>query len=279
MSSHHPALLDVDPQSVIDKNSPVPLHYQLELFLRQALEDGRILPGQMLPTEQDLQDFFGLSRTPIRQALARLSADGLIDRKRSQGTIVLPKLFEESLTSLTTFTQEVERRGLRPSCRLIEFKVISADADDRKQLGLSRAEDIFHVRRLRAVDGDPVGVWTSHIPLSIVPALQAADFSETGPRQSMYYVLEQVHGIKLVRASETFRAVSLNSEFARLLNIPANAAVLLRARVSFDPAGRAVAYEQALYRGVYLLEWTGRGVSAVDPTGFSEEQTEVAGEH
>lgn len=265
----HPALLNVDPDNEIDKNSPVPLHYQLELFLRQALEEGRIGPGEMLPTELELQEFFGLSRTPIRQALARLSADGLIDRKRSQGTIVLPKLFEESLTSLTTFTQEVERRGLTPSCRVLDFRVVAADADDRRHLDLHGATEIYHVRRLRAVDGDPVGVWTSHIPVGIVPGLQAADFTETGPRQSMYHVLEQVHGIKLVRASETFRAVSLSPEFARLLNMPANTAVLLRARVSFDPAGRAVAYEQALYRGVYRLEWNGREVSAVDTASLA----------
>lgn len=272
MSSNHFALLDVDPAAVIDKDSPVPLHYQLELFLRQALDDGRILPGQTLPTELELQEFFGLSRTPIRQALARLSADGLIDRKRSHGTIVLPKLFEESLSSLTTFTQEVEQRGLTPSCRLLDFKIVAADADDRKHLALSQAEDIFHVRRLRAVDGNPIGVWISHIPVRIVSALQAGDFNETGPRQSMYYVLEQVHGIKLVRASESFRAVSLDPEFARLLNIPAYTAALLRARVSFDPAGRAIAYEQALYRGVYHLEWNGRAISAIETRGFSEEQ-------
>jgi DNA-binding transcriptional MocR family regulator len=83
----HPGLLSVDPTAVIDKESPVPLHHQLELFLRQGIESGRFPPHETLPTEQELQEYFGLSRTPIRQAIAKLTTDGLVVRHRSQGTI------------------------------------------------------------------------------------------------------------------------------------------------------------------------------------------------
>ncbi len=272
----HPALEGIDPETVIDKSSPIPLHHQLERFLRSAIENGLFAPYQTLPTEQELQEFFRLSRTPIRQALAKLTADGLIDRRRSQGTIVLPKPFEESLRSLTTFTQEVRKKGWIPGCRLLEFEVIPADPEDRKHLQLQPDERVYHVRRLRFVNNEPVGIWTSHIPLRLVPHLSAGDFGqavtgiETGPQQSMYYVLEQVHGITLVRASETFRAVSLDPDFARLLNMPAYSAVLLRSRVTFDRLGRAVAFEQGLYRGVYRLEWHGREVSSIDTTGLEE---------
>ena len=116
------------------------------------------------------------------------------------------------------------------------------------------------------VVAEPVGEWVSHVPVDIVPDLKSCDFTEEGPRQSMYYVLEAVHGVKLVRADETFKAVNLNPESARLLNIPAYSAVLMRSRITFDTSGRAVALEQGLYRGLYRLEWQGREVSSVEVT-------------
>lgn len=266
------SILDgVAPESVIDKSSPVPLHHQLELFLRRAIESGAIAPNETLPTELELQEHFQLSRTPIRQALAKLAAEGLIDRRRSQGTVVLPRPFEEDLRSLTTFTEEVRSKGLRPGSRLLDFRSQPADDEDCALLELDEQAAVFAVRRLRFINDDPVGILTAHLPAALVPRLTPDDFAETGPYQSIYYILEQVHGIRPVRASETFRAVALDAEAARLLRMPVHSAVLMRSRVTYDSGGRAVALEHGLYRGVYRLEWNGRKVSAIDTSSLPEE--------
>ncbi|MCP4167861.1 MAG: GntR family transcriptional regulator [Chloroflexi bacterium] len=267
----HSALFGVDPATVIDKNSPVPLHHQLELFLRHGIESGLFPPHSTLPTEQELQDYFHLSRTPIRQALAKLSAEGLIDRRRSQGTVVLPSPFEEHLNSLTTFTQEVQRKGLIPGSRMLEFKRIPANAEDMRSLDLPEASDVFYVRRLRSINSEPFGILTAHVPVSITPLLAASDFAELGPQQSIYYVMEHIYKIKPVRASETFRAVSLDWEDAELLRLPPHTAVLMRSRVTFDPDGRAISMEWGLYRGIYRLEWHGQEVSSIDTSSLPEE--------
>src|SRR3954464_9815075 len=200
----HPDLTDVRPQDVIDKTSPVPLHYQLERFLRESIENGRFAPQSTLPTEHDLQEHFDLSRTPIRQAISKLVADGLVVRRRSQGTIVLPRPFEENLQSLTSFTEEVTRRGQTPHAALIEFVVQRADREDCQQLELAEPAEVYHIRRVRYIDQEPIGMVVSHVPLYLVPNLKPEDFHPKGPQQSLYYVLERVHGLKLVRASEIF---------------------------------------------------------------------------
>lgn len=269
----HPALRQVKAGEVINRNSPVPLHHQLETFLRQGIEEGRFPPNETLPTEQELQDFFNLSRTPIRQALSKLSADGLVVRQRSHGTVVLPRPFEENLRSLSPFTEEVQRKGHNPGARIIEFKSQPADGDDITMLNLTSTDSVYHIERVRYIDEEPVGNIVSHIPVYIVSDLKIEDFTEEGPRQSIYNVLEQVHGIRLVRATETFRAVNLRPEAARLLNMPPDSAVLMRTRVTFDPDDRAVALEYGLYRGVYRLEWEGREVSSIDTTTFSDSPT------
>ncbi len=235
--------------------------------MRQGIESGLFAPHETLPTEHELQEFFGLSRTPIRQAIAKLTTDGLVDRRRSQGTVVLPRLFEEDLRTLKSFTEESTGKGLKPSAQLISFEIQPADQDDISNLSLTDSAQVYHIQRVRYIDDEPVGEWISHIPVEVAPNLNASDFSETGPTQSMYHVLEKVHGIKLVRANETFRAVNLNPESAKLLKIPAYSAVLMRTRVTFDPSGRPVALEQGLYHGLYRLGWEGREISSVDTTG------------
>ncbi|HMQ54561.1 MAG TPA: GntR family transcriptional regulator [Anaerolineae bacterium] len=257
----HPGLLSVNPGEVIDKDSPIPLHHQLEVFLRQGIESGLFPPNETLPTEHEIQEYFDLSRTPIRQALAKLSSDGLVVRRRSRGTIVLPRPFEENLRTLAPFTEEVKRKGRIPSAKLIEFAVQQANSEDISWLNLRDDAQIYHVHRVRFIDDEPVGDIVSHIPVSLLPRLSADDFSEHGPNQSIYYVLEKMHGIKLIRATETFKAINSSPETAKLLNMPVGSAVLMRTRVTFDPANRAVALEYGLYRGVYRLEWEGREVS------------------
>jgi GntR family transcriptional regulator len=221
-------------------------------------------PNSTLPTEQDLQDHFDLSRTPIRQAIGKLVADGLVVRRRSQGTVVLPRPFEEDLQSLSSFTEEVLRHGQQPRARLIEFTRQAADQEDAQQLGLKLPADVYHVRRLRLIDQAPVGLIVSHVPVARVPHLRAEDFDELGPQQSLYQVLEKVHGLKLVRASEIFDAVSLNEADAALLELPPMRPILSRSRVTFAHDGRAVAFEQGLYRVRYRLQWKGRALSQVD---------------
>ncbi|MCO6449525.1 MAG: GntR family transcriptional regulator [Caldilineales bacterium] len=267
----HSALLSVDPEAVINKDSPVPLHHQLELFLRHGIESGLFPPHSTLPTEHELQDYFQLSRTPIRQALATLSAEGLVDRRRSQGTVVLPTLFEESLNSLTTFTQEVTRKGLTPGCKMLIFERIPASAEDIRLMKLKEDAEVFHIRRLRTIDDEPMGILTAHIPVSIAPTMTASDFREEGLQQSIYYVLEHIHNIKLVRASDTFRAVSLDKEDADLLKVPPQTAVLMRSRVASDTQGTLISVEKGLYRGIYRIEWNGQEVSSIDTSALPEE--------
>ncbi len=257
-------LANVAPGDVIDKTSPVPLHYQLERFLRQGIENGRFAPHSHLPTEQELQDYFDLSRTPIRQAIGKLVADGLVMRRRSQGTIVLSRPFEEDLQSLSSFTEEVKRRGQRPSARVISFRNERASEEDCRYLEIEPQTRIWSIVRVRSINDEPVGMILSHIPIRRAPHLQQGDFSEEGEAQSIYHVLEHLHDVKLVRATEYFDAVSLDEESAALLKLPVGSPILSRLRISYSTDGKPVAYEQGLYRVRYRLNWSGRHLALAD---------------
>lgn len=260
----HEALETVNPSEVIRKDSPVPLHHQLEQFLREGIESGRFPANERLPTEQELMAFFGLSRTPVRQALGKLTAAGLVLRKRSLGTVVLPQRFEEQLRSLSTFTREVEGRGQTPRAHLEEFSVQTADPKRVKYLKLGQGAKVYFVQRVRFINDVPVGVLNSYIPVTVAPYLLETDFQETGPRQSIYHVLAERHNINLVRATETFKAVLLDRKTAALLNHPPDSPFLLRSRIAYDETDRPIAYENGYYSVSYRIEWVGEEIANVD---------------
>ena len=256
-------LENITPEDVINKNSPVPLHHQLEQFLRDGIENGRFPPNQKLPTEQELMDFFGLSRTPVRQALGKLTNAGLVIRNRSLGTVVLPQRFEEQLSSLSTFTKEVESRGQTPRAYLEQFKVHTADPKRIKSLKLEQGAKVYFIQRVRFIDDVPVGVLNSYIPVAVAPYLLKTNFKETGPQQSIYHVLNSQHKIKLVRAIETFKAVLLDRKTAALLNHPTDSPFLLRSRIAFDETNRPIAFENGYYSVSYRIEWMGEEIANI----------------
>jgi GntR family transcriptional regulator len=260
----HPGLANIVPGEAINKDIPIPLHHQLEQFLREGIDDGRFPANERMPTEQELMDFFGLSRTPVRQALGKLTNAGLVIRKRSLGTIVLPQRFEEQLRSLSTFTQEVTARGQTPRAHLEQFAVQTADPKRIKYLQLVQGAKVYYVQRVRYIDDVPVGVLESYIPVSVAPYLLQTDFQETGPRQSIYYVLSNRHNIDLVRATETFKAVLLDRKRAALLNHPPDSPFLMRSRIAYDANERPIAYENGFYSVAYRIEWVGEEIANVD---------------
>lgn len=257
-------LENIIPEQVINKESAVPLHHQLEQFLREGIANGRFPANEKLPTENELMSFFGLSRTPVRQALGKLTSAGLVLRKRSLGTIVLPQRFEERLSSLSTFTQEVKSRGQVPRAFLAKFDIQTADPKRIKYLKLAQGAKVYYIQRVRYIDEQPVGVLISYIPVSVAPYLLSTDFKETGPQQSIYYVLKNLHKIKLVRATDTFRAVLLDRKTAGLLHFPPDSPFLLRSRIAYDETNRPIAYENGYYSVSYRIEWEGEEISKVD---------------
>jgi multiple sugar transport system substrate-binding protein len=73
---------------MIDRNSPLPLYYQLKVLLKQRMDLGELISGDRLPTEVELCDLYQISRAPVRQALSELVREGLIYRRAGQGSFV-----------------------------------------------------------------------------------------------------------------------------------------------------------------------------------------------
>src|SRR6187431_2316174 len=115
---------------------PVPLHHQVYVDLRRALDAGEWRPGQQLPTERDLADQYGCSLITVRRALDELVREGRIERTRGRGTFVLRPRLDRDMAARSSFTAEMQERGLDAETRRISARPESATAVVADALGL-----------------------------------------------------------------------------------------------------------------------------------------------
>ena len=114
----------------LERNSPVPLYYQLAQYIEQAINAGDLAPGDRIENELSLTTRLGLSRPTARQAIQELVNKGLLVRKRGVGTQVVRSQFrrDERLSSLN---EDLAKAGKSPSTQLLSYAVGELDQDIR----------------------------------------------------------------------------------------------------------------------------------------------------
>lgn len=231
----------------LDKDTPIPLYYQIRQQIKQRIHSGELMPGDQLPTENELQEEFGVSRNTIRQAISGLVYEGLVERRRSIGTVVARKKFKENLMGLAGFTSEVVRRGSMPQVKILGFERIPCPPDLLEELNLEPGETVISLPRLRIVDGEKVAIEDWYGPARLLPGLSLADFRETGELQSTYHVMQAKYGIRVAKAYDTMTPVILEKREADLLEVEEYSPALQRTRVSYTEQDVPVCYSTGVF--------------------------------
>jgi len=215
-------------QEFLDRKSSTPLYLQLKNFLLDRINNGQLIEGEMIPTEQEFGRLTGLSRATIRQALRELDTEGFIKRHRGSGTKVAKKRIITQVMQLSSFTDDMKIRGFTPSSKSIEVDYIFPPQKVVELSDFDPLEKIFYVRRVRLADGEPIGIHDLYIPpfLNISP-------SDLKNLTSYYQYLSNVLNLPPVQASESITAMTLGKTEAELLNLRAGAPVLAIWRVSY----------------------------------------------
>lgn len=252
-----------DETLTLNREIPVPLYYQISQLLRQQISTGELKPGDQIPTESELQARFKVSRATVRQAIAQLVYEGLLERRRSKGTIVSKAKLTETLYEFGSFTNEVFKSGRVPTSRLLHFDFIAAPDHIAERLQAQSGETLVWLERLRLVDGEPVGLENWYARAKNLPGIQRSDFKETGREQSTYYVVQEKFGIPLVKAIDLMSAVPLDEREAKLLGLDTGMPALLRARTTFTTNDVPVIYAAGLYIMTLTLTLEPKGSSTV----------------
>jgi DNA-binding GntR family transcriptional regulator len=224
---------------------PIPLHHQVYLRVRAALNAGDWLPGDRLPGERELAQQFECSVITVRQALGELERERRLRRMRGRGTFVIDPPIERDLTELTSFTEEMNQRGLDPHTKLIVAESREADEAAVRALQLRPGSQVIFLERLRCIGDQPLLLEQVHLPESRFGDFLNADIAEG----SLYAALANKYDVRLVRARETIEPVLPAAREARLLQQDRRRPALLLELIAFEAAGTPVEYCRAIIRG------------------------------
>jgi GntR family transcriptional regulator len=229
----------------LGKDVPIPLYYQIKARLLDAIENGQLRPGDRVPSERELTTQFNVSRMTARQALTELENQGYLYRVQGKGTFVATPKLEQPLASLTSFTEDMRRRGLEPAARILAAEETVAGHKVARALNIAETAGVYRLERLRLAGGEPMALEISHVPAALTPGL----LNEDSVEHSLYRVLTERYGIRLVRATQSLEATAANAYEAEMLHVREGTPVLLLERISRDAADRPVEYVRSLYRG------------------------------
>lgn len=213
---------------MLDKQSPIPIYIQIEQQLKEQIQQGDFSVGTSIPSERELSERFGVSRMTVRQSITNLVNDGLLYREKGRGTFVASPKVEQPLNGLTSFTEDMESRGMVPSSKLIGFDILEPEADVAEELQLNEGDRVYFVERIRFADAKPMAIERTFLPVDRFPNLTEESFGG-----SLYAVIEGEQQLKISRATQRMEAGLVKKEDADLLQIQLPAAVLLIERISY----------------------------------------------
>jgi GntR family transcriptional regulator len=230
----------------IDPYNALPKYYQLASILRQKIDDGEWQPRCVIPSERQLEQLYNISRTTIREAVDHLVRQGFLYREHGRGTFVSPQKLQKGLMELTSFSEDLIKRGITPGQVILDMSRVVPAPNVLQRLELPFNTEVLRIQRIRLGDQVPIGLQTSFIALTRGQNITLEEMETAG---SLYRILQEKFGIIPTEADETLEVTLATPEEATLLQIESGAPLLLNERLLFSQNRTPVEFVKILYRG------------------------------
>jgi GntR family transcriptional regulator len=222
-----------------------PLYRRLRQALHDRMRSGEWQPGDRMPSIRELGESYGVSHITVVRALDDLTREGLLLRRQGRGVFVSQARRGSRCTPLQSFTEEIVARGRTPSSRTLRRVLEHADPGLQTRLGLRPDDDVILLERLRMVDGLPLALQRVYLPAWLAPGL----VERSEPIESLYRLLADTYGVLPTNAFESYQAISLDSEEARLLEAEPGLPAFRVTRTTSDQHGRTIEFASSVLRG------------------------------
>jgi DNA-binding GntR family transcriptional regulator len=234
---------------MLDKTSRVPRYFQIAKLIREEITSGKYKPGEKLPSENQLSDFYNVSRVTIRQALKLLQENSTIYPVHGVGTFVSP-LIMKGMSGFLGFTEKTGLLDLEVTSRVLAFQEVEQLPEEmQRQFQLldkdtpNPGSRLMQLKRTRLIDGVPAAIEDVYLPLEIFSGIEKYDFSN----QSLYETLNNVWGIVPVFSMQVMTAKAASQEEADQLEIPVGKPLLSVFRLNLSEDFRVIEYCESVY--------------------------------
>lgn len=234
-------------QGEVDRGSHEAIYLQLANFLREYVRN-RSAATTAIPSERDIAARFGVARMTVRQAIDTLVSAEVLDRVVGIGTFVhRPKV--DLQVKLTSYSEEMQRRGMVPDAKVLDFELIPASASVARELQLHEGQMVVRFRRLLLADEEPMSVDENFIPGYRVPGL-----TDSPAPTSLYNTLGERYGLFMEWGEDMIEAAAAAPTVARQLKVE-NGAPLLKIQRHAFVSGIVVDYSVSYYRADRYKLW------------------------
>jgi GntR family transcriptional regulator len=222
----------------------VPLYRRVQEELTARLADGRLPRGAQLPTERELCDELAVSRVTVRKALAALREAGYLESFQGRGTFVAAPRVGEPPNALISFSQLAASGGLAATSTVLAQEVRPATIEEGERFRIAPGSPLFDLERRRLLDGLPVALARSVVPLAQAPRLPELDWSQA----SLFRELTAA-GCPPVRSDCALEAQAADQRVAAELELAVAAPVLVAESSSYTLDDRLIELSRLVYRG------------------------------
>jgi GntR family transcriptional regulator len=216
----------------------MPYYHQLKQLVVADITENDRRPGDRLPGDNALCSMYGVSRTVVRQALSELEVEGIVIRDKGRGTFVAPAPANAGLIAgLTGLYEDVAARGLELHSQVKKIGVVPADDSRAAALQIEVGDPVVHI--------EPWVFAVNDLPHWAVVGLEHEDLTD----RSLYQILEEEYGVRLVHGRRVVEAAQAGARLARMLGVRSSDPLLVLRSVSVGEQGRPVESFVAFHRG------------------------------
>jgi GntR family transcriptional regulator len=230
--------------SPISRIEGIPRYVQIRESLREEILNKKLLPGQKLPSEDELATQFGVSRMTVRQGISDLLDEGILYRKHGVGTFIAQPQVSRDHTRLTNFFESSQANHVEATMRLLIADILPAKLKTAKALALKEGELAIRIKTLRLADGTPVTVHDAYVPYKLFPQLLQEDLES----HHIWDYMEQ-YGYPVKRAVQRLEAHEADGEVAKILEIEEGSPILYKERTVYTEDGTPVEFTYCYNRG------------------------------
>ena len=222
----------------------IPRYVQIRESLRNEIQAKKFLPGQKIPSEDELAVQFGVSRMTVRQGISDLLDEGVLYRKHGVGTFIAQPQVSRDHTRLTNFFETSEANHVKATMRVLIADILPARLKIAKGLVIEEGALAIRLKTLRMADGIPVTVHDAYVPYKLFPQLLQEDLEA----HHLWEYMDQ-YGYTVKRAVQRLEAHEADEEIASLLGIEMGSPVLYKERVVFAEDGTPIEFTSCYNRG------------------------------
>ena len=227
---------------MIDKNSPIPVYFQLKNEIALKISEGVWKPGECIASERELCDIYKVSRMTIRQAIGELVQEGLLLRIKGKGTFVCEEPIKQQ--DMMSFTEIIKKTGKDLKSEVVEFELINSP----EEYGIIlKKEELYKIKRKRIVDNKCIALETVYIPTEY-----CGDIDIKMLNGSLFKILEE-RGYIVDYSKSSIASIIMNEELKNIFGVDNEIPLLKIISKTYDRSDKMIFIEEAIYRSDKFL--------------------------